>query len=411
MPSGVSALYPIFPPETRELRIVAEIQMSNFPVDASKLTPEYFDGLTGQSQMLVTELIPSGEQFQMQQTVVEMVRDIAARVFPGCVAHHDGLMATGFDLPHMDLDICLSLPCTTLEYMADMSLCIEKLAGMRDVRMMNRSRVAICRMRDPITGLGCDISFHGGIPFQSLRLMQAYLSIDPRLQDIVLVVQFWAKCRCINEPQFGTLSSYCLMIMIVHVLQLRGVLPCLQTIYGAAQIGGVNCDELGDGQEWIFESLAYLPQVWTCSNTESVGELIVAFFKYYACEFPYVHGVASVRCGRVLSKEEKCWTKQEHGQGPQNKDRYWFCIEDPVEYTVNIGRAVDKDTLYEIRGEFIRASKILCVGPNHPNDSVLARVCERISGPGKRMMGQPTQGPAAPVFKPKPYMMAFLPPK
>ncbi|KAJ1557407.1 hypothetical protein HK405_016103, partial [Cladochytrium tenue] len=106
---------------------------------------------------------------------------------------------------------------------------------------------------------------------------------------------------------------------------------------------------------------------WVPRNRESLGELLVAFFKYYSAEFPYVHGVASVRCGRVLSKEEKGWTKerqQELNRSGSVKDRFWLCIEDPLDPSYNVGRPIDKETLFEVRGEFIRASKILCGGPS-----------------------------------------------
>jgi hypothetical protein len=62
----------------------------------------------------------------------------------------------------------------------------------------------------------------------------------------------------------------------------------------------------------------------------------------------------------------------------------FFCItvEDPFELTNNIGRPVDKETLYDVRGEFIRASKILCAGAASGEEAgILAKLCERVSPP------------------------------
>ena len=42
---------------------------------------------------------------------------------------------------------------------------------------------------------------------------------------------------------------------------------------------------------------------------------------------------------------------------------FTFLVEDPFDATLNVGRTIDKETLFEVRGEFIRASKILCGGP------------------------------------------------
>lgn len=51
-------------------------------------------------------------------------------------------------------------------------------------------------------------------------------------------------------------------------------------------------------------------------------------------------------------------------------DRFWFCVEDPFETSHNLGRVVRKDTLYEVRGEFMRAYRMLNRGAS------LAAVCE-----------------------------------
>ena len=41
----------------------------------------------------------------------------------------------------------------------------------------------------------------------------------------------------------------------------------------------------------------------------------------------------------------------------------------------NLGKHIDKETLFTIRGEFIRASKIICSGGDH--DRVLNKICEK----------------------------------
>ncbi|KAJ3197234.1 hypothetical protein HDU82_001520, partial [Entophlyctis luteolus] len=128
---------------------------------------------------------------------------------------------------------------------------------------------------------------------------------------------------------------------------------------------------------YFYENVHALRQIWSSENNESIGELVVAFFKYYSAEFPYVHGIACVRTGSVVPKEDKGWTKDKQQElnrsSGATKDRYWLC--DPFETTNNVGRPVDKETLFEVRGEFIRASKILCAGGS--DESVLARVCEK----------------------------------
>ena len=46
----------------------------------------------------------------------------------------------------------------------------------------------------------------------------------------VAVVKHWAKQRAVNDSYRGTLSSYCYVLMCIHLLQTRNppVLPSLQ---------------------------------------------------------------------------------------------------------------------------------------------------------------------------------------
>ncbi|KAI8828251.1 hypothetical protein BJ741DRAFT_426853 [Chytriomyces cf. hyalinus JEL632] len=303
--------------------------------------------------------------------------------------HHFGSTALGFSLANADMDLSISLNSNAYDAYTPAQL-VEKLgivmknAGMRDVKMLTRARVPIVKIRDAITGIRCDIGFQSKLVLYNTRLLKAYSRIDPRFRELVFIVKYWSKQRNINEPYFGTLSSYCFVLMVIHFLQIRGVLPCLQQIVHDGQnVPNITID---DANVYFFEDIDTLVSSgkWTCTNTETAGELVVAFFKYFSAEFPYVHGVASVRTGSVLSKEDKGWTKdrqQEMNRSGSVKDRYWLCVEDPFETTNNVGRPVDKETLFEVRGEFIRASKILCsaggVGTGAADEATLSKVCER----------------------------------
>ncbi|KAJ3091881.1 hypothetical protein HK102_012931 [Quaeritorhiza haematococci] len=440
-----------------DLRIVREIQSSKLRVDNRKLTKEYFDRLTCEAKTLCADISPRPDEFRRQDGLFERLRQIVDNIFP----------ANGFCLANADMDLCVSMPDTTKQSPAQS---VEKLghvlkqAGMKDVKMLTRARVPIVKMRDPVSGIRCDIGFQNTLAIYNTRLLKTYSSIDPRFRDLVFIVKYWSKRRNINEPYQRTLSSYCYVLMIIHLLQIRGVLPCLQTLYppqnasndndrssrleksgveksGASspskgdkggrrqpleavfrgneentvtddesrkedarkhdETGGVGSTPSTNGTPFIdvdgfnvyfFDDLENLHHYWKPNNNESLGELLVAFFTYYSAQFPFVHGVASIRLGKVLSKEEKGWTKerqQELNRSSSVKDRFWLCVEDPFETTHNIGRPVDKETLYEIRGEFIRASKLLCAGSNtNRGEKVIAKVCERPPAAGKKSAGQ-----------------------
>jgi hypothetical protein len=66
--------------------------------------------------------------------------------------------------------------------------------------------------------------------------------------------------------------------------------------------------------------------------------------------------VISPRTGRTLTKEDKGWTQP---VDKANKSNYWFCLEDPFELGHNLGRTVDKGSLFNLRYEFRRGASIL----------------------------------------------------
>ena len=82
------------------------------------------------------------------------------------------------------------------------------------------------------------------------------------------------------------------------------------------------------------------------------------FYRFYARDFNFRDGVVSIREGRELTKVEKEWTTKHNTR----KDRFWWCIEDPFELTHNLGRVADRDSLFCMRGEFMRAAKLLDKG-------------------------------------------------
>lgn len=72
--------------------------------------------------------------------------------------------------------------------------------------------------------------------------------------------------------------------------------------------------------------------------------------------YDYHDWVSSIRFGSLLGKIDKSgeWVRE-----PLRRDHHLFAIEDPFDLTHDLGRQVDRDALFEIRGEFMRAQKIM----------------------------------------------------
>lgn len=77
-----------------------------------------------------------------------------------------------------------------------------------------------------------------------------------------------------------------------------------------------------------------------------MAELLIDFFRYYARDFPFINGVASVRAG-LLQKEQKGWLNESDTVVARDCNR--LCIEDPFETTYNVARTVTKDGLFLVR--------------------------------------------------------------
>ena len=99
---------------------------------------------------------------------------------------------------------------------------------------------------------------------------------------------------------------------------------------------------------YFCDDIAALRREWTSQNTESVGELLIDFFRYFSREYNYLRDAMSMRTACGLLTKEACGWQMEH-----------LCVEDPFQVGYNVARTVTKDGLYTIRGEFMRASRLL----------------------------------------------------
>ena len=222
---------------------------------------------------------------------------------------------------------------------------------MENVMSLSGARVPIVKFTDPETGYSCDICINNTLALQNTKLLAHYSKIDPRLKKLACVIKYWAKRRQINAPFAGTLSSYAYVLLIIHFLQRRDspILPCLQL--GIENIPKVEVE----GYDCTFQSNNLnTHRINGSKNKQSLGKLVIDFFKFYGLEFDYVNCVISVRTAGFFTKEVKDWKKPKHA-----RESCFLGLEDPFEVTHNLGRVVDKRGIEIIRNEFERAFIIL----------------------------------------------------
>ncbi|KAG0215669.1 hypothetical protein BGX28_008915 [Mortierella sp. GBA30] len=370
-----------------------------------------FDLLTRDAKVLCEELKPKPEEETRKLALLRRLSDIAIEVFGEAEVLPFGSSGNGLALANADMDVCVFLNAkpgceevSPVEFVERIGERLEKDADFENILQLKRARVPIVKLNH-VNGIACDIGYQNDLAIWNTRMLRAYCKIDERVRDIVVIIKLWAKRRKINNPYTGSLSSYAYVLLVIHVLQKRGVLPNLQSIVvGSGSIPFWPCQGFN---RYFFEDIPNLARYWQPTPEalgQSVGELLYEFFRYYASEFRYATQVVSIRSGGLLTKEAKEWTKdftqsqnqqyqQQQQQQPQPepltetedqvqtpptsdakpvvKNRYLFCIEDPFELDHNVGRPVDRYSLFTIRGEFMRAAKIL----SRNGDGAITRLC------------------------------------
>lgn len=242
-------------------------------------------------------------------------------------------------------------------------------AGMINILALPRARIPIVKFEHPEFHIKCDVSLNNRLGPKNTRLLATYAKIDPRLVPLARCIKHWTKMRNINSPYSGTLSSYAYHLLLIFYLQYHvqpPILPVLQSIGQSRDpnniINGHNC--------YYYDNLVEIERMGfgrNNRNRSSVAELLIGFFRFYAMDFDFRDDVVCIRLGYIISKDEKEWTRN------TKTDRYFWCIEDPFETTHNLGRVADRDSLFTMRGEFMRASKMLT---DHKS---FAAVCERFN--------------------------------
>jgi poly(A) RNA polymerase GLD2 len=101
--------------------------------------------------------------------------------------------------------------------------------------------------------------------------------VDWRLRPLALIVKLWAHFHNINDARNSTISSYSLVLMVIHFLQSAAspaVLPCLHNL----------CPDKFFVQHDIttIDMVEKCEVNWKSENRQSLGELFLRFLDYYS---------------------------------------------------------------------------------------------------------------------------------
>ena len=244
------------------------------------------------------------------------------------IVDFSGSARNGFGCQNCDLDLCLDGLDSNLSSRSKINRIAPVLRQCPQVKP--ESVLAITAAKVPIVKFtafavnenvasrgieyNCDLSFSNDLALKNTQLLKTYSRIDERVASLGILVKYWAKICNICDASQGSLSSYAYIILVLHYLQKKKVLPVLQELIPKERD---SCPEIiVDGcNVWFFKDLDKLKDVWPegfdkNKNQESLLELFFGFLKYYGQEFDFENNVITCRTSKTVTRKDKNWEKQ-----------------------------------------------------------------------------------------------------
>ena len=311
-----------------------------------------FPSLSAEISRVSANLSPTKNQIEDKNAFLRRLQQTMDTIVPGSVVSPFGSALNGFWSPNSDIDVCVQISgCRTRSLQIK---ALRKLASALHsitthyIEPRFSARVPIIRWAPRRQGyLACDISVNNSIAVINSRLIGAYCRIDPRLRDLGMVIKHWAQVRGFNDRSRGTLSSFSLLLMLIHFFQKRQLLPSLQDIAILRNDPIVYCGAV----DVRFAETDH----FDVDDKISRGSLLVEFFDYYGNE--YTEGVIGIR--DLTSYPEQTG---------------YLMVDNPFEVGKDVAN-VSPNQFARIRQEFRRAHSILFSG------GTLEELCSRTEPP------------------------------
>ncbi|XP_015912539.2 poly(A) RNA polymerase GLD2 [Parasteatoda tepidariorum] len=276
------------------------------------------------------------------------MHQVLSRLFPNCGLRVVGSSVNGLGTNTSDVDMCLILSTTEIDQQTEamhiLKYAQNELLACPFVKSTDliTAKVPILKVVEKYNNIQVDLNINNTVGIANTQLIGAYSQMDWRIPPLVLVIKKWAQDCKINNAKEMTLSSYSLVLMIIHYLQCGcepPVLPCLQKL---------NSRRFETTDYWRPISFGDCLNFQT-KNTQSLGSLLYGFFDYYTEKFDFSKDVMSVRLGCKLPKAVAM-----NFRSLKNKRGHWkfICIEEPFNRTNTACAVYDQDSFNRIMNAF-----------------------------------------------------------
>ncbi|XP_066994458.1 poly(A) RNA polymerase gld-2 homolog A [Anabrus simplex] len=260
-----------------------------------------------------------------------------------------GSTMSGFGSDKSDVDMCLLVRHSEMDQRNEAVGHLEQiLKYLRRCEFIAQpeliqAKVPILKFRDAHQGLEVDLNCNNAVGIRNTHLLYCYSQLDWRVRPLVLIVKLWAHKHNINDAKNMTISSYSLVLMVIHFLQCGvspPVLPCLHVIYQGKF--SPHSDILSID---IHEDM----RPFNSENKQTLGELLFEFLRYYV-EFDFSQYAISIRLASKVPIEE-CRRARSYKNDPHQWK--YLCIEEPFDLTNTARSVYDRDVFEKVKAVFL----------------------------------------------------------
>jgi DNA polymerase sigma len=269
-----------------------------------------------------------------------------------------GSCATGISLPSSDLDLAIMYPNTPF-YDAKATLSSYVLGSVyrnllhsnfcSEITPILGARIPILKIRfsSEFDRLDADLKFGSQVQRFKDEFLKFFSSLDPRVEKLLILVKNWSKNRAIGDASQQYLNSYAHSISVIYFLQ-----NCNPPVLPVVEVD-ISVDSI---QDFRMNLMARYSN-FSSENRQSVSELLISYFFYWAFTFEYDNSVVSLR-NRFNSLSTISSRRKRFGHHQQIE----FCVEDPLEIRQNVARSLNYENLLNVRAEHARAFILLSSG-------------------------------------------------
>ncbi|XP_076167304.1 poly(A) RNA polymerase gld-2 homolog A isoform X3 [Ptiloglossa arizonensis] len=263
-----------------------------------------------------------------------------------------GSTMNGFGSDNSDVDMCLLVRHTEMDqrneaigHLEQILKCLKRCGFIEQLELI-QAKVPILKFHDSIQNLEVDLNCNNAVGIRNTHLLYCYSRIDWRVRPLVLVVKLWAQSQNINDAKNMTISSYSLVLMVIHFLQ-HGVnppvLPCLHSLYEGKFTPHTDIHCIDIQEELDIPAFVLQPK-----NQQPLGDLLVEFFRYYVM-FNFNQYAISVRLANKVPIED-CRRARSYKNDPHQWK--YLCIEEPFDLTNTARSVYDPDVFARIKHVF-----------------------------------------------------------